>query len=359
DVFHEGGDPTGESLDNWMKIRRALLRMPVDRIGYGGYLTLAAKFPDFVAQVEELCNEFRDLRERTNGELSQRLPIKVAVLSSWGWLRAWINYTNPSQKFLDKRPDVTVIAGSNMLESLSGLPVDVSFLSFDEIREGGIPSDVNVIINAGTGDTAWSGGREWADPAIIGPVRKWVANGGGFLGITDPTGHQHQGRYLQLEDVLGVQKEMGQSCMAAARPQNIPESHFITEGIPEDIQLGSGMSFVYSASDNAEILSVSDGGHVQLSANSFAGGRGVYLSELPYNLDNARLLLRAIAWAAGQESALDALVCDNVNTDCAYYPEAGCTAVVNHTAEVQTTNFVDAQGTQQTLELKPHELTWV
>ena len=359
DVFHEGGDPTAESRDNWMKIRRALLRMPVDRIGYGGYLTLAAKFPDFVQQVEELCNEFRDLRERTHGERSQRLPIKVAVLSSWGWLRAWINYTNPSQKFLDKRPDVTVIAGSNMLESLSGLPVEVSFLSFDDIREGGVPDDVDVLINAGTGDTAWSGGREWADPAIIGPVRKWVAEGGGFLGLTDPSGHQHQGRYIQLEDVLGVQKEIGQSCMAAARPQNIPDAHFITEGVPEDIQLGTGMSFVYPASDDVEILSVSDGGHVQLSANSFSKGRGVYLSELPYNLDNARLLLRAIAWAASKESVLDTWVCDNPNTDCAHYAEAGCTVVVNHTAESQTTCFTDGDGNVQPLELTPNEMRWV
>lgn len=359
DVFCEGGDPTGESIENWMKIRRALLRMPVDRIGYGGYLSLAAKFPDFVKQVEGLCNEFRDIRERTGGELSRRLPIKVAVLSCWGWLRAWINYTNPQQKFLVKRPDVTVIAGSNMLECLSGLPVDVSFLSFDEVRENGVPEDVDVIINAGTGGTAWSGGSEWADPAISGPMREWVAQGGGFIGITDPSGHQYQGRYIQLEDVLGVQKETGQSCMAAARPRKMVDSHFITEGLPEDIQLGAGMSFVYPASDDTEVLSVSDGGHIQFSAKSFADGRGVYISELPYNLDNARLLLRAIAWAAGEEQSLDKLVCDNVNTDCAYYPESGCTAIVNHTGEEQTTSFVDANGTRQTLELKPHELTWL
>ena len=36
DVFREGGDPLGESLSNWIKIRRALMRKPVDRLGYGG-----------------------------------------------------------------------------------------------------------------------------------------------------------------------------------------------------------------------------------------------------------------------------------------------------------------------------------
>ena len=147
--------------------------------------------------------------------------------------------------------------------------------------------------------------------------------------------------------------------MAAARPMNLSDSHFITEGLPDDIQLGTGMSFVFQASDATEVLSVSGLGHVQLSANSFAKGRGVYLSELPYNLDNARLLLRAIAWAAGKESVLDTWVCDNPNTDCAHYVEAGCTAVANHTDEPQTTSFVDGDGTKQSLTLKPYEMTWV
>jgi len=358
DVFCEGGKPTEESISNWLKIRRALLRMPVDRIGYGGYLTLATQFPDFVEQVEQLCNEFREIRDGTDGELSQRLPLKVAVLNCWGPLRAWINYTNPHQKFLDKRPDVTVIAGSNMHECLSGLPLDVIFISFDEIRENGIPSDIDVIINDGTGDTAWSGGKEWKDPSVIAPIREWIANGGGFIGITDPSGTQYNGRYFQLEDVLGVQKETGQSCMVAARPAKTPESHFITEGAQE-VELGSGLSFVFPASDKAEVLSLSEKGHVQIAANTFADGRGVYLSELPYDLENSRLLLRAIAWAAGKESALDTLITDNPNTDCAYYAETGKIAVANHTDEAQTTSFVDAKGQKRSVDLKPCEMIWI
>ncbi len=359
DVFHEGGDPTAESVDNWMKIRRAMLRMPVGRIGYGGYLSLAAGFPDFVAQVELLCGEFRDIRNRTGGERSQRLPVKVAVLNSWGWLRAWINYTSPDQKFLVKRPDVTVIAGSNMLESLSGLPVEVSFISFDEVRANGIPEDVDVLVNAGVGGTAWSGGRNWVDPSVIGPVREWIAGGGGFVGITDPSAHEHQGRCLQLEDVLGVQKETGQGCMAAARPLEVTPEHFITAERLPGVTLGNGFSFVYPASDRADVLSVSESGHVLLSANAFGGGRSVYIASLPYNLHNARLLLRSILWAAGKEAAVDTLVCSNPMTDCAFYPAAGCTAVVNHTGSPQETRFRGVDAGEQRVTLQPHELKWV
>jgi hypothetical protein len=38
DVFKPGGDPTGIARANWVKIRRALLRKSVDRIGCGGPL---------------------------------------------------------------------------------------------------------------------------------------------------------------------------------------------------------------------------------------------------------------------------------------------------------------------------------
>ena len=42
DTFHEGGDPVREANENWVTARRAILRKPIDRIGYGGYLKLAA-----------------------------------------------------------------------------------------------------------------------------------------------------------------------------------------------------------------------------------------------------------------------------------------------------------------------------
>ncbi|RYD72133.1 MAG: 1,3-beta-galactosyl-N-acetylhexosamine phosphorylase, partial [Verrucomicrobiaceae bacterium] len=79
DVFREGGDPLGESISNWIKIRRALLRKPVDRLGYGGYLSLALKFPDFVEHVGELCEEFRSFRDNSGGGESEKAPNKVAV----------------------------------------------------------------------------------------------------------------------------------------------------------------------------------------------------------------------------------------------------------------------------------------
>ena len=61
DTFHEGGDPVREAKENWVTARRAILRKPIDRIGYGGYLKLACAFPEFIDYVESVCNEFREL----------------------------------------------------------------------------------------------------------------------------------------------------------------------------------------------------------------------------------------------------------------------------------------------------------
>ena len=54
DTFHEGGDPVREAKENWVTARRAILRKPIDRIGYGGYLKLACAFPEFIDYVESV-----------------------------------------------------------------------------------------------------------------------------------------------------------------------------------------------------------------------------------------------------------------------------------------------------------------
>ena len=88
DVFHEGGDPIREAKVNWVTARRAILRKPIDRIGYGGYLKLALQFPDFIQYIEEICDEFRLLYENVGGQAPYN-HFTVGVLNSWGKLRSW------------------------------------------------------------------------------------------------------------------------------------------------------------------------------------------------------------------------------------------------------------------------------
>ena len=88
DTFYEGGDPVREAKENWVTARRAILRKPVDRIGYGGYLKLTLQFPDFLEYVKSVCDEFRLLYENVQGTTPYCF-LKVAVLNAWGQMRAW------------------------------------------------------------------------------------------------------------------------------------------------------------------------------------------------------------------------------------------------------------------------------
>ena len=93
---------------------------------------------------------------------------------------------------------------NGMLESLSGASVDVQFISFSDIMEHGIPSDIDVIINAGDAETAFSGGSVWDDSKLVSMVREWIYNGGGFVGIGEPAAYEKGGHFFQLADALGL-----------------------------------------------------------------------------------------------------------------------------------------------------------
>ena len=91
DSFYPGGHPEVEAQENWIAARRAILRSPVSRIGYGGYLSLAAEFPAFVECVERIADEFREILDTIEGH-SPYAPITVGVLNCWGELRSWQGY---------------------------------------------------------------------------------------------------------------------------------------------------------------------------------------------------------------------------------------------------------------------------
>ena len=80
-----------EAKVNWVTARRAILRSPIQRIGYGGYLKLALQFPDFVQYIKEVCQEFRTLYDNIQG-VTPYCVKRVAVLNCWGRMRSWGNH---------------------------------------------------------------------------------------------------------------------------------------------------------------------------------------------------------------------------------------------------------------------------
>jgi 1,3-beta-galactosyl-N-acetylhexosamine phosphorylase len=357
DVFHEGGDPLTESQNNWTKIRRALLRKPIDRIGYGGYLSLAAKFPKFVTHVGEICDEFRAIKEMSGGAGSWKQPIKVAVLSAWGQRRSWLPMHGPAQKFMVMRADAFWVAGSNLLECLSGLPVEVSFISCADIAAKGVPMDVDVVINDGAAETAWSGGRMWEDPNLLSEIRAFVARGGGFIGCRGPSAQPFHGHYFQLFDVMGVEKEIGWSLQSARAPSEKPATHFITDDCFSSWDFGSPESWVFSCDRDTKILVEKDN-HIMVAVKDYFKGRSVYFSGLPFSFENSRLLFRSILWAAGKEKSLKKWFSDNLNCEVAAFPKKKIFAVVNNSAETQSTTVFTDKGSAGKVTLKPREMKW-
>ncbi len=351
DVFCEGGDPIGEARENWMKARRAILRSPLDRIGYGGYLKLASEWPGFIDEIKHVVDDFRLIHENMQGTKSYVAPFKVGVLNCWGNLRRWM--ANQVHHAIWHREIYSYVG---ILECLSGMPFDVEFITFDEIKEG-IPEDMKVIINAGDAYTSFSGAENWKDEKVVTTLREFVDKGGGFIGAGEPTACQFQGRYFQLSDVLGVDREMDFS-LSTDKYNELNAEHFILEDIEGEIDFGEGMSRIYAQGENYQILSM-DGEYCQLVVNEYGEGRSVYFSGLPYSPQNCRILLRAIYYAAGMEEEMKKFYVTNVDTEVTVFEKTGKIAVINNAKEARHTELYVEGEMKYSLDLKPMEMRWV
>lgn len=351
DTFHEGGDPVKEAKINWVTARRAILRSPIQRIGYGGYLKLALQFPDFVEYIKSVCEEFRTLYENIQGTTPYCVE-KVAVLNCWGKMRAWGNHMVHHAIYYKQN-----YSYFGIIEALSGAPFDVSFISFDDIRENPqLLKQFDVVINVGDADTAQSGGENWIDETVITAVKEFVYNGGGFIGVGEPAAHQWQGHYFQLDDVLGVEEENGFNLNKDKYNWEEHRDHFILADAEGEVDFGEGKKNIY-ALDGTEILIQNDQ-EVQVAVRHFGRGRGVYISGLPYSFKNSRILYRAVLWSASAEEKLNCWYSSNYNVEVHAYVKNGKYCVVNNTYEPQDTTVYRGDGSSFNLHMEANEIKW-
>ncbi|EEH64472.1 1,3-beta-galactosyl-N-acetylhexosamine phosphorylase [Gleimia coleocanis DSM 15436] len=372
DVFNENGDPVGEANVSWMAARRAIVRKPLDRIGYGGYLSLAIKFPEFVDRIEAICQEFRDIYEAAEGKTPQNSPVRVAVLNAWGSLRTWQTHmVAHALAYEQTQPYVGV------LESLAGLPFDVQFLSFEDAMNGAL-ENVDVVLNVGEAGTAFSGGRNWADPQLQAVIRDFVARGGGLIGVGEPAVLSANGAYSQLSDIFGVDREQSWS-LSTDRYPNLEPNHFITStevgcgcgaGIGQisgpgagkvrgalEADVTGGARYWVPVTPDVQVLQM-NGVSVEVAAHDYADGRAVYFAGLPFNQQNARLLQKAIYWAAGSEDVYAASAhAADPRIDVAVY-ENGSVFVYNSSLETVTSEVYNVAGKTETVELEPLGSIW-
>lgn len=333
-TFMEGGNPTLDAKKYWNSVRRALLRCPIDRIGLGGYLHLVEDFPDFVEYIAKIADEFRSLKELHHAGKPYHCKTRVAVLHFWGSMRSWSLSGHFHETYMHDLIHIN--------EALSGLPLEVSFINFEDVKNGAL-EHVDVVINAGMAGSAWSGGDAWKDEAVIEKLTRWVYEGGAFIGVGEPSAVAGYDSYFRMAHVLGVDEDTvdrvchGKWSFAvdeAAADQVIPEGASIPEGVKCHLTDGK-----------ASVLAEHNGNPL-LVRNLFGKGQGIYLSKFNVNNANTKLLLNLILDARGE--AVDGLyLTDNVEMECAFYPESRTLIVINNAETAQECSVKTEYGVEK------------
>ncbi|MBQ7615822.1 MAG: 1,3-beta-galactosyl-N-acetylhexosamine phosphorylase [Butyrivibrio sp.] len=337
-TFSKGGDPAKDAALYWRSARRALLRAKIDRIGLGGYLHLVQDFPEFTDYIAEISDEFRQLKTLHEEGAPYVLPIKVAVLHSWGSLRSWTLSGHFHETYMHDLIHVN--------EALSGLPVDVCFMDFDDIKKTDL-SSIDIIINAGAAGTAWSGGENWKDPAVEEILSEWVSEGGCFIGVNEPSATDEGDSIFKMSQVLGVDKD---SVLKSCRGKWAFDTEIIEGLIPEGSFVPSRCS-VNLTDGKARVL-LSDHGHPVMTVNDFGKGKGIYLSTFETDPCNNRLLLNILLFAAGL--SLDQnYITDNPLVECAFFPGSHKLVIINNSEDAQQVTVNTEKGPLHIKDLAP------
>ncbi len=341
-TFAPGGDPTADLAAYWRTTRRALLRAPIERIGLGGYLSLVEPFTDFQEEVAAIAEQHRSISDLHRQSRVSVEPIRIAVVTSWGSLRSW-----STAGHLHEHPGLTL---THVLESLAGLPFDISFVSIRDIAEGCVLDGIDVLINAGEAGTAWSGGSDWNMPNAVEAVRSWVRSGGGLLGIRQPSALTTGLTTFQLFDLLGVDQDCGDRRCLGTRSFRVCDEHpILTQGATVDLPVLNG---VFLTSDSATVLAANNGTPTVVTEVA-SEGRAVYLSGYRHTPGNARLMSNAIHWIANSPRTLPWAL--NPAVDVAQFADSSILLVANSTGDDIVTDVVAPLGSTR-VALAPGQL---
>lgn len=347
-TFSGDGDPVLDAKRYWNAARRAMLRCKIDRIGLGGYLHLVEPYPDFVDYIETVAEEFRTIKSLQEQGGAHVLDLKVAVLTAWGKMRSWTLSGHFHETYMHDLIHVN--------EALAGLPVQVDYICFDDIRAGRA-GEYDVIINAGFAGSAWSGGSNWEDEAVVTALTRYVRQGGVFLGIGQPSMVDGYLYSFRMAHVLGVDLDTGARCchgkpayvldeewrrtLLAGTGRGFGQDGCGKPDVKPDVKPMEGIWLTDAdtrvAAELVEKNPIGESVHTPtVTVHDFGEGKGVYLSHFSYSLENSRMLLNLMLAASGKGICQDYL-CDNARCECAYFRESGVLVVMNLSEEAQRT----------------------
>ena len=342
-TFCEGGNPTLDAKKYWNSVRRALLRDKIDRIGLGGYIHLVDDFPDFVDYIEKISDEFRLIRSFHEAGKPYTIKTKVAVLHYWGKLRSWTLSGHFHETYMHDLIHIN--------EALSGLPVEVKYISFEDINNGAL-EDIDVVINAGRAGTAWSGADVWKDEKIVTALTKWAYAGGTFIGVNQPSAVNGYDYNFRMAHVLGVDEDTGAKVCHGKWTFDVSDMEGI---IPAGAKIETKEN-LFLTDGKANVL-MADGEKLLATINKFGKGLGIYLASFQVSLENTRMLYQLIRHAGG-EGLKGLYMTDNLFTECAYYPESGKLVIINN-SDIEQTTTIPVENGEVTVTLAPYETTFV
>ena len=334
-TFSPGGKPGKDALNYWISARRALLRKKIERCGLGGYLSLTQGYPDFIEAMDTILDEFRQISKLHDAGTPSVLKPRIGILHSWGKLRTW----TLSGHFHETDRHTLI----HLLESLSGLPFDVEFLSFDDISTG-VPKNIDVIINAGAAGDAWSGGNNWENEATVENLTAWVHKGGVFLGVGEPSAHPGHSNFLRMAHVLGVDIDNGEKACHGRWAYDVRS----VNGLIPPGSMIAGRADVILTNGNADVLAAAD--FPLLTINDFGNGKGVYMANFVYSADNTFLLQSIILHASGHVAQG---ISNNPLVECAVFPSK--LVFVNNSDQEQQASCVLDKKTYS-ICLKPYAM---
>ena len=153
-------------------------------------------------------------------------------------------------------------------------------------------------------------------------------------------------RAFALADVLGVDRETGETICTDVYPALPLEAHFIRADTAKSPAFHNHVRGVHVLNGRTQVL-FSDGNDVIASANNFGKGRAVYLSGFQYSSDNARLLYRALLYLADAQEMADVFLPEDARCECAYYPQSGRFVWINNSAEPIDTRVATPWGVRE------------
>lgn len=341
-TFSEGGHPERDAMAFWLHVRRALLRQPVDRIGLGGYLHLTQGYPEFVDAIEAMARDFRKIKALHAEGAPATLPVTVAVLHTWGSLRPW----TLSGHFHETDANPLI----HINEALSGLPVEVRFIDFEQAEKGGLEG-VDVLINAGFAGDAWSGGSAWRSTKLVEAITRFVHEGGGLIGVAEPSACPGGDTLFRLAHVLGV--DMDDGSYACHAPWSFEVGEAPISICKEALAVKPGMRLI---DPDTSVLAARDGAP-QMTLHRFGKGSAAYLSGFSYSPESARMLLDLLLHMTGTDGRA-AGRSDDPMVETAWFPTSNMLVAVNNSEHAVSTQ-IEWPGGCGRITLEPQEMRFI